>query len=69
MNPLSVIENGLKTRFAPELQDMVFLFLFLLFKSNFCSRNERRRAGFLFAGRATKKLPLPIHLDLLSLKP
>ena len=73
MNSSSVIENGYKTTFASEFEDMVFLLTHLCEIEPVSSRifleGSKRHAGFLFAGRATKKLPVPIHLDLLSLKP
>ena len=60
------LKTGTKTRFASELEDMLsgiccFCWRICAKLSQFPveSRGVYWRAGFLFAGRATKKLPMP----------
>ena len=58
MNPSSVIGNGHKTRFASEVQDMVFLLTHLYESQPVSSRTfleELKKAWFSFRGTSNKE--------------
>ena len=72
MNPLSVVENGHKTRCASELEDMVSLTHLCEIEpvsNRICLEELKKARGFSFHGKGNKGAALIIHLDWFSLKP
>jgi len=73
MNPSSVVENGHKTSFVSDLEDMVFLLTHLCeiepVSNRICLEELQKMRGFSFHGKGYKEAALPAHLDWLSLKP
>jgi len=73
MNPSSAVENGRKMIFASELEDIVFLLMYLCkiepVFNRICLEELQKMHRFSFHGKGNKEVAQPVHLDWLSLKP